>query len=154
MNRLFGKTFAYFDQSEETDKKQTMKIHLILFFALVSSVGLAQDATDKERPLTIAEQMPAYVGGMEKMFAFINTNLVVPDFERKPTTTGNCYVTFVVEKDGSLSNITILKSVIDCPACDAEAIRVVSAMPNWIPGKQNGNVVRVQYNLPIKFVNK
>ena len=60
-------------------------------------------------------------------------------------------VTFVVEKDGSITDVKVLRGVNGGPGCDKEAIRVVKSMPPWKPGKQNGREVRVQFNLPIKF---
>ncbi len=95
--------------------------------------------------------MPSFVGGEVEQNKFIQKNIVFPEEERKAKIYGTCYVTFVVEKDGSITNVKILRGVAGGPGYDKESIRVVSMMPKWNPGKQNGHLVRVQYNLPIKF---
>lgn len=95
--------------------------------------------------------MPTFEGGNDAMFKYIQNNIIYPPIENGVAITGTSYVTFVVEKDGSLSNVKILRGVAGCSECDKEAIRVVKSMSNWHPGKQNGRLVRVQYNLPIKF---
>jgi protein TonB len=65
---------------------------------------------------------------------------------------GTVYITFVVEKNGSVSNAKVLRGVSKGPGLDAEALRVISSMPAWTPGMQNGNIIRVQFNLPIHFL--
>ncbi|MEO9258129.1 MAG: energy transducer TonB, partial [Crocinitomicaceae bacterium] len=67
--------------------------------------------------------------------------------------TGKCYVTFVVEKDGEITSVKVLRSVADGPGYDKAAINVVKQMPKWKPGKQNGRAMRVQFVLPINFTN-
>ena len=71
--------------------------------------------------------------------------------EREAGISGTVYITFVVEKDGSITGVNKLRGVANGPGCDKEAMRVVKSMPNWKAGKQNGREVRVQFNLPIKF---
>jgi len=104
-----------------------------------------------EAPLTIVEQMPTFPGGEAEMMKFIQKNVQYPQVEKEAGISGTCYVTFVVEKDGSITDVKVLRGVNGGPGCDKEAIRVVKAMPGWKPGKQNGREVRVQFNLPIKF---
>lgn len=94
----------------------------------------------------IVEQMPE----MEDLRIFIGQNIKYPD----NAVNGTTYVNFVVEKDGSITNVKILRGNPNCPQCDAEAMRVVKMMPKWKPGRQNGHVVRVAFNLPIKFAIK
>jgi protein TonB len=95
------------------------------------------------------EQMPEYLGGMQAMIAFLQTNMKYPEDAAKQKVEGRVMVQFIVETDGSISDVHVAKQVF--PSLDAEAIRVVQAMPKWTPGKEKGNVVRVKYNLPIVF---
>lgn len=95
------------------------------------------------------EQMPEYPGGMQAMIEFLQTNMKYPEDAAKQKVEGRVMVEFVVETDGSVSDVHVAKQVF--PSLDAEAIRVVQAMPKWTPGKKKGKVVRVKYNLPIVF---
>jgi protein TonB len=95
------------------------------------------------------EQMPEYPCGMQAMIEFLQTNMKYPDDAAKQKVEGRVMVQFVVETDGSVSDVHVAKQVF--PSLDAEAIRVVQAMPKWMPGKEKGKVVRVKYNLPIVF---
>ncbi|MCW3083181.1 MAG: Protein TonB [Bacteroidetes bacterium] len=104
-----------------------------------------------EAPLTIVEQMPTFPGGEAEMMKYIQKNVQYPQVEKEAGISGTCYVTFVVEKDGSITDVKVLRGVSGGPGCDREAIRVVKSMPGWKAGKQNGREVRVQFNLPIKF---
>ena len=97
----------------------------------------------------VVEEMPQYPGGPQALFKFLSENVRYPAEAEKAGIQGRVIATFVVEKDGSISQPTVVKSV--DPQLDAEAIRVISAMPNWIPGKQNGKVVRVKYTVPLSF---
>lgn len=97
----------------------------------------------------VVEEMPQYPGGPQALFKFLSENVHYPAEAEKAGIQGRVIATFVVEKDGSISQPTVVKSV--NPLLDAEAIRVISAMPNWIPGKQNGKVVRVKYTVPLSF---
>ena len=95
------------------------------------------------------DQMPEYPGGMQAMIEFLQANMKYPEDAAKQKVEGRVMVQFVVETDGSISDVHVAKQVF--PSLDAEAIRVVQAMPKWTPGKEKGNVVRVKYNLPIVF---
>lgn len=95
------------------------------------------------------EQMPEYPGGMQAMIEFLQANMKYPEDAAKQKVEGRVMVQFVVETDGSISDVHVAKQVF--PSLDAEAIRVVQAMPKWTPGKEKGKVVRVKYNLPIVF---
>lgn len=95
------------------------------------------------------EQMPEYPGGMQAMIAFLQVNMKYPEDAAKQKVEGRVMVQFVVETDGSVTDVHVAKQVF--PSLDAEAIRVVQAMPKWTPGKDKGRVVRVKYNLPIVF---
>ncbi|MBQ5680800.1 MAG: energy transducer TonB [Bacteroidaceae bacterium] len=95
------------------------------------------------------EQMPEYPGGMQAMIEFLQTNMKYPEDAAKQKVEGRVMVQFVVETDGSVSDVHVAKQVF--PSLDAEAVRVVQAMPKWTPGKEKGRVVRVKYLLPIVF---
>ena len=95
------------------------------------------------------EQMPEFPGGMSAMIDFLQTNLKYPEDAIKQKVGGRVMVMFVVETDGSLSNVRVARKVF--PSLDAEAVRVVKAMPKWKPGKEKGRPVRVNFTLPVVF---
>jgi len=98
---------------------------------------------------TVVEEMPEFPGGPSKMMNFLANNLTYPEQARRQKIEGRVFVNFVVEKDGAVSNVTILRGI--GAGCDEEAKRVVELMPKWTPGYQRGQAVRVSFNLPIKF---
>ena len=100
---------------------------------------------------TVVEQQASFPGGELEMMKYIQKSVQYPQVEKEANITGTCYVTFVVEKNGTITDVKILRGVSGGPGCDKEAIRVVKSMPAWKAGKQNGHEVRVQFNLPIKF---
>ncbi|MCO4291265.1 TonB family protein [Solitalea sp. MAHUQ-68] len=95
------------------------------------------------------EENPEYPGGMEQIGRFISKTLRYPPMARENGVQGRVTVTFVVEKDGSITDVQVLRGI--GSGCDEEAARVVKAMPKWKPGKQNGKPVRVHFSLPIMF---
>ena len=103
----------------------------------------------KEDPFNVVEDMPAFPGGMEAMIQFISSNIKYPADAKKQKVDGRVLVKFVVEKDGSITEVKVIKPAF--PSLDAEAIRVVKAMPKWKPGYQRGQAVRVQFTMPINF---
>jgi protein TonB len=98
---------------------------------------------------TVVEEQPAYPGGEEARIAFLQNNIKYPEEAKELGIQGKVFVTFVVEVDGSITDVRVLRGI--GGGCDEEAIRVVRSMPKWVPGKQRGVPVRVQFNLPIKF---
>lgn len=103
----------------------------------------------KDYVFDVVEQMPSFPGGMGALMQYLSSNIKYPKEAENIGGQGRVITTFVVEKDGSISDVRFSKSV--HPALDAEAIRVVKDMPKWIPGKQGGEPVRVKYTLPITF---
>ncbi len=97
----------------------------------------------------IVESMPDFPGGDEARQTFLRDNIKYPQIARESSISGTVYVTFVVEKDGRVTDIKILRGI--GGGCDEEAVRVIKSMPRWNPGKQRGKPVRVQFNMPIKF---
>jgi TonB family protein len=100
---------------------------------------------------TVVEEMPEFPGGAMEMMRFIQKNIVYPQMAKEAGLSGKCFLKFVVNTDGRISDIEILKGISKCVACDKEAVRVVSIMPKWKPGKQNGEVVSCFFDLPINF---
>ena len=114
-------------------------------------VGLSKEF-DEPKPnkvYDVVEQMPQYPGGTGKLFEYLAKNVRYPKEAENICAQGRVIATFVVEKDGSISNAKVVKSI--DPALDAEALRVINGMPNWNPGMQNGEPVRVKYTVPITF---
>ena len=97
----------------------------------------------------VVEQMPEFPGGMQKALEFLGKNIKYPVAAQEAKIEGRVIVQFVVGRDGSVSDAKVMRGV--NPELDAEAVRVVSIMPNWIPGKQRGKAVAVKYTMPIMF---
>ena len=95
------------------------------------------------------EVMPSFRGGQKALMAYLAENVQYPKDMEDTCAQGRVVVSFVVERDGSITEPKVVSSV--SQALDKEALRVVNAMPKWMPGKQNGNAVRVKYVLPITF---
>ena len=113
---------------------------------------IAQPEPPKEEETKIfevVEQMPSFPGGQAALFEFLSKNIRYPVVAEENGIQGRVTVQFVVEKDGSVTDVRIMKSV--DPSLDKEAERVVKSMPKWIPGKQNGSPVRVNYYVPVVF---
>lgn len=107
---------------------------------------------DEKKPqiFTFVQQMPQFPGGDKELFTYLNKNIRYPTAAREARIEGTVMLEFVVNEDGSISGIKALRQV--SGGCTEEAIRVVSNMPKWKPGMQNGNAVKVYFHLPIKFV--
>ena len=124
--------------------------------ALMAVFGLTTVSAQKtvvakknQKVFDVVEQMPEYPGGQAALIEYISNNVKYPDDAAKKKVEGKVFVTFVVDTDGKITDVSLLRKVF--PSLDAEAIRVISGMPNWIPGKQKGQVVRVKYTVPIVF---
>ncbi len=136
----------------KTAKKMKKLILMLLMAECCLMTAHAQKTVvsqTNQKVFDTVEQMPEYPGGMQAMIAFLQTNMKYPEDAAKQKVEGRVMVQFIVETDGSISDVHVAKQVF--PSLDAEAIRVVQAMPKWTPGKEKGNVVRVKYNLPIVF---
>ena len=104
---------------------------------------------EENKVFDVVEQMPSYPGGMGALMQYLSSHIKYPVIAEENGIQGRVICTFVVERDGSITDVKIAKSV--DPSLDKEAMRVVSSMPKWIPGKQNGSAVRVKYTLPVTF---
>lgn len=116
---------------------------------ILRAVGDDSTVSDKEKVYQVVEQQPSFPGGREELFKYLAYNVKYPIDAAENKIEGRVLVTFVIEHDGSISNVNVVNSVY--PSLDKEAIRVVSEMPKWIPGKANGKTVRVKYTIPITF---
>jgi len=112
-------------------------------------IEIVEEETEQAPPLRFVEEMPEPIGGFEAMYAFLQSNLRYPEVARNNNIQGQVFIEFVVEKDGSISNVKVLVGVY--PELDQEAVRVVRMMPKWRPGKQMGKPVRTFYQIPIRF---
>ena len=97
----------------------------------------------------VVEQMPSFPGGPQALLNYLSEHINYPEGYEETCVQGRVVITFVVEKDGSLSDITVVKSLEQ--AFDEEVLRAVKSMPNWIPGMQDGKPVRVKYTVPVNF---
>lgn len=116
----------------------------------IAPVQIEEEEDETETQIfTVVENEPEFPGGMEALYKYLAQNIKYPQLARDNGITGKVYVTFVVERDGSIANPKVLRDI--GGGCGAEAIRVVKSMPKWTPGKQRGKAVRVQFNLPVNF---
>ncbi len=126
------------------------KLFLIVFFmAFVSVNAYSQSKEQDDAVYSVVSEQPSFPGGMQEMMKFISENRKYPAEAKAKDIHGKVIVAFVVERDGSLSNIEILRPL--GSGCDEEAIRLIKSMPKWTPGKQNGKAVRVSFKLPVTF---
>ena len=113
---------------------------------------IAQPEPPKEeetKVFDVVEVMPTFPGGQQALFEWLSKNIKYPVVAEENGVQGRVIVTFVVERNGSITDVQVAKSV--DPSLDKEAVRVVKAMPHWIPGKQNGSAVRVKFTVPVTF---
>ena len=104
---------------------------------------------EETKIFTVVEQMPMFPGGDAALMGYLRDNMHYPTVAAENGVQGRVVVGFVVERDGSITDVNVLRSV--DPSLDREAMRVVKAMPKWTPGKQNGSAVRVKYQVPVTF---
>ena len=110
---------------------------------------VVQGTPKEEAVFDMVEQMPSFPGGQEELMRFLAKNIRYPSIAQENGISGKVICQFVVSSDGSVKNIQVLRQL--DPSCDKEAVRVLSLMPKWIPGKQNGKPVAVKYTVPIVF---
>lgn len=131
-------------------------------FSVLFLTGIAQTAPEpvtadsttsgKTDPIEINEEYPSFPGGEQAFAEYLRSHLQYPAAEEKAGKQGTVYVEFVVEKDGSITNVRVIKEVPDAPGLSKEALRVISGMPKWNPGKMYGKPVRVIMREPVKFI--
>jgi TonB family protein len=132
------------------------KLFLMISMCLLGKQLYAQNASKPVSiqdtvPFVKPEVLPMFPGGDSKLIEFVSTNIKYPAKAKKKGNVGTSYISFIIKKTGEVSNIKTYKGIPGCASCDDEAKRVVALMPKWIPGKQDGNAIDVQYILPVKF---
>ena len=130
--------------------KKLMILSLMALFGLTTVNAQKTVVAEKNQQVfDVVEQMPEYPGGFQALFEYLGQNVKYPEDAEKQKVEGRVLANFVVETDGSISNVKVIKPAF--PSLDAEAVRVLSAMPKWKPGMQSGKVVRVKFTVPINF---
>jgi len=131
---------------------------LILFVAeyppyryIVPETAPVSPVTARVRTVIILDEKVEYPGGIGAMKEFIRANMHYPERAIQQAIEGKSWVKFVVDTEGTISNITVSKGIPDCPECDAEAVRLVGMMPKWTPGKDNGKAVKSYTTIPVIF---
>jgi TonB family protein len=133
---------------ENNGKPVPVMFQIPVKFQLSQTAAVVEDKNE-EKPLLVVEQNPEFAGGYNGMLKYLKDSLKYPDLAKNSGIQGTVFVQFVVNKTGALSNVKILRGI--GGGCDEEAVRVVQAMPKWIPGRQNGIAVPVMFQIPVKF---
>ena len=133
----------------KTRKNVSLKVALMMLVLLFSFMTSTAQTKKNDMVFDIVEVMPQFPGGQIAMLQYIMENMKYPEQAMKEGIQGRVTVRFIVEKDGSISDVKPVLSV--HPLLNKEAVRVVKSMPKWTPGKQNGKPVRVRFNLPVMF---
>ena len=110
---------------------------------------VVEDEVVEQEIFQIVEEMPSFPGGEGKLMEYVAKNIKYPQIARETGIQGRVFVGFVVEPDGSISNVKLLRGI--GGGCDEEAMRVIKSLPKWKPGKQRGKAVRVSYQIPVFF---
>ncbi len=129
----------------EIDVEADQKTEIADFVPVVK----VEEEVEELEIFTVVESMPEFPGGDAARMKFLQENIKYPQLARESGIQGTVYVTFVVETDGRVTDVRVLRGI--GGGCDEEAVRVIQAMPRWNPGKQRGKPVRVQFNMPIRF---
>ena len=133
-------------KTKMTTRMKALMFMLALIFSFTTTETQAQKKT---KVYDIVEVMPQYPGGMQELMQYLAKNIKYPPKAEKKGIEGKVMINFIVEKDGSISNVKIVRHI--HPLLDKEAERVIKAMPRWSPGKQEGKPVRVKFNIPVAF---
>ncbi|MBF1531681.1 MAG: energy transducer TonB [Prevotella salivae] len=133
----------------KTRKNVSLKVALMMLVLLFSFMTSTAQTKKNDMVFDVVEVMPQFPGGQIAMLQYIMKNMKYPEQAMKEGIQGRVAVRFIVEKDGSISDVKPILSV--HPLLNKEAVRVVESMPKWTPGKQNGKPVRVRFNVPIMF---
>ena len=133
----------------KTRKNVSLKVTLMMLVLLFSFMTSTAQTKKNDMVFDVVEVMPQFPGGQIAMLQYIMKNIKYPEQAMKEGIQGRVAVRFIVEKDGSISDVKPILSV--HPLLNKEAVRVVESMPKWTPGKHNGKPVRVRFNLPVMF---
>lgn len=132
-----------FTVDAEMDQTDTVPVYIPV------PVMKEEENVDEEEIFRAVEDQPEFPGGEAALYAFLKKNTVYPEFAKQVGISGKVYITFVVERDGRITDAKVVRSI--GGGCDEEALRVVNMMPPWKPGLQRGHPVRVQFIMDIKF---
>ena len=140
------------DDDVEIDEEFIIDVEATVFTEVqeFAPIVVVEEEVEEDVIFTVVEDQPSYPGGEEARIRYLQANLDYPQMAREAGIQGTVFVTFVVERDGSVTDVRVLRGI--GGGCDEEAVRVVSNMPRWTPGRQRGQPVRVQFNMPIRFV--
>ncbi|TWI98193.1 protein TonB [Mucilaginibacter frigoritolerans] len=134
-------------------KKILLTVFAITFFinakAQSAEVAITKKENDTGKIYTSVEKAPQFPGGIQSFYHYLAATIVYPVDARTKNRQGRVIITMTIEKDGSLTDIKVVRGV--SPSIDQEAVRAMSACPKWIPATQNGLPVRVLYTVPIAF---
>lgn len=133
----------------KTRKNVSLKVALMMLVLLFSFMTSTAQTKKNDMVFDVVEVMPQFPGGQIAMLQYLMKNMKYPEQAMKEGIQGRVAVRFIVEKDGSISDVKPVLSV--HPLLNKEAVRVVKSMPKWSPGKHNGKPVRVRFNLPVMF---
>lgn len=137
-------------------------VNIILFFFILVISAKAQNTNKDSLPdlvdefestevLVVVEQMPEFPGGPKALMTYLTNNLKYPQEARKMGLEGRVYIKFIVTKLGKIENVKVIKGIPDGELLEKEAVRVISSMPDWNPGKQEGKAANVYMTLPVNF---
>ena len=133
----------------KTRKNVSLKVALMMLVLLFSFMTSTAQTKKNDMVFDVVEVMPQFPGGQIAMLQYLMKNIKYPEQAMKEGIQGRVTVSFIIEKDGSISDVKPVLSV--HPLLNKEAVRVVKSMPKWSPGKHNGKPVRVRFNLPVMF---
>ena len=150
-------TTALAEYAQRTGNEEPLKLSIKKPATIddIQAVGYAptakanDPAAEQGEVFQVVEEQPMFPGGMQELMKFMQTNIRYPKEAQERGIQGRVIVQFVVNKDGSISEECVVRSVDS--QLDAEAIRIIRSMPNWTPGKQRGEPVRVRFTLPVTF---
>lgn len=135
---------------EDTEADENTEIEITPIILSENLNVKEEDVFDDTKIFVVVEEMPEFPGGELALRKYLNDAVKYPIIAQEAGIEGKVYVNFVIDKDGSVTDASVMRSVY--PALDNEALRVVNSMPKWKPGKQSGQYVRVSYRVPINFV--
>ena len=128
--------------SAEADERVAIEVY-------IAPVVEEEEEYEEQQIFQVVEDPPGFPGGDEARMRYLQDNIRYPAIAREAGIQGTIFISFVVERDGSITDVQVLRGI--GGGCDEEAIRVVRNMPRWTPGKQRGRPVRVQFTMPIRF---
>jgi TonB family protein len=162
--KIKGKSFSYYKNGslktvktykngkldgEQKNYHENGEISSINSYKNGKSIELENSSDDLEEVMVVVEKHPEYPGGNSKLFEYLGKNIKYPQAARMLGVKGKVYIQFVVEKDGSLSSLDVVRGI--GSGCDEVALKAIEDMPKWSPGEQRGKAVRVRFILPVNF---